>query len=96
VEETGIPGENHWPVTSHWQTLAQNIASSTQYDTLPIDSPFGSLMFVVLLETIVCLSLPSKPHLMILGLETSVKNSHLQITDIKFIQTGIAQMNMII
>jgi hypothetical protein len=18
VEETGVPGENHWPVTSHW------------------------------------------------------------------------------
>ena len=21
VEETGVPRENHWPVTSHWQTL---------------------------------------------------------------------------
>jgi hypothetical protein len=20
VEETGVPGENHWPVASHWQT----------------------------------------------------------------------------
>jgi len=19
VEETGVPGENHWPVVSHWQ-----------------------------------------------------------------------------
>jgi hypothetical protein len=51
-----------------------------------MDSPFGWLMFVALVETIVCLSLPSKSHLMILGLEKSVKNSHLQITDIKFIQ----------
>jgi hypothetical protein len=22
VEETGVPGENHWPVASHWQTLS--------------------------------------------------------------------------
>ena len=22
VEETGVPRENHWPVTNHWQTLA--------------------------------------------------------------------------
>jgi hypothetical protein len=25
VEETGGPGENHRPVTSHWQTLSHNI-----------------------------------------------------------------------
>ena len=29
VEETGGPGENHWPVVSHWQTLSHNIISST-------------------------------------------------------------------
>jgi hypothetical protein len=29
VEETGVPGENHWPVTSHWQTLSHNVVSST-------------------------------------------------------------------
>ena len=29
VEETRIPGENHWPVTSHWQTLSHNVVSST-------------------------------------------------------------------
>jgi len=23
VEETGVPGENHRPVASHWQTLSQ-------------------------------------------------------------------------
>jgi len=26
IEETG---ENHWPATSHWQTLSHNVASST-------------------------------------------------------------------
>jgi hypothetical protein len=27
--ETGISGENHRPVASHWQTLAHNVVSST-------------------------------------------------------------------
>jgi hypothetical protein len=25
VEETGGPGENHWHVASHWQTLSHNV-----------------------------------------------------------------------
>ena len=29
VEETGIPGEIHRPVTSHWPTLSHNVVSST-------------------------------------------------------------------
>jgi hypothetical protein len=29
VEETGVPGENHWPASSHWQTLSHNVVSST-------------------------------------------------------------------
>jgi hypothetical protein len=29
VEETGVPGENHQPVASHWQTLSHNVVSST-------------------------------------------------------------------
>jgi hypothetical protein len=29
VEETGEPRENHWPVTSHWQTLSHDVVSST-------------------------------------------------------------------
>jgi hypothetical protein len=29
VEETGVPRENHQPVVSHWQTLSQNVVSST-------------------------------------------------------------------
>ena len=28
VEETGVPGENPRPVTSHWQTLSHNVVSS--------------------------------------------------------------------
>jgi hypothetical protein len=29
VEETGVPGENHWPVTSHRQTVSHNLVSNT-------------------------------------------------------------------
>ena len=29
VEETGVPGENHRPVASHWQTLLHNVVLST-------------------------------------------------------------------
>ena len=29
VEETGVPEENHRPVTSHWQTLSHDVVSST-------------------------------------------------------------------
>jgi hypothetical protein len=28
VEETGVPGENYWPVTSRWQTLSHSVVSS--------------------------------------------------------------------
>ena len=27
VGETGVPGENHWPVGSHWQTFSHNVVS---------------------------------------------------------------------
>ena len=30
VEETGVPGENHQPLASHWQTLSHSVVSSTQ------------------------------------------------------------------
>jgi hypothetical protein len=29
VEETRVPGKNHRPVASHWQTLSHNVVSST-------------------------------------------------------------------
>jgi hypothetical protein len=28
VEKTGVPGENHRPVASHWQTSSHNVVSS--------------------------------------------------------------------
>ena len=29
VEETGVPGENHRPLASYWQTLSHTVVSST-------------------------------------------------------------------
>jgi hypothetical protein len=29
VGKTGVPGENHRPIASHWQTLSHNVVSST-------------------------------------------------------------------
>ena len=29
VKETGVPGENHRPAASHWQTFSHNVVSST-------------------------------------------------------------------
>ena len=31
AEETGAPGEYHWPIPSHWQTLSHNVVSSTPH-----------------------------------------------------------------
>jgi hypothetical protein len=31
VKETGVPGENHQSVASHWQTLSHNVVSSTPH-----------------------------------------------------------------
>jgi hypothetical protein len=28
MEETGVPGENHQPVTSHWKAWLHNVVSS--------------------------------------------------------------------
>jgi hypothetical protein len=33
VEATGVFGENHWPVASHWQTLSHNVVSSIPHLT---------------------------------------------------------------
>ena len=29
MEETGVPGENHQPVASRWQTLTHKVVSTT-------------------------------------------------------------------
>jgi hypothetical protein len=35
VEETGVPRENHRPVTSHWQTLSQTFHYRTALHNVP-------------------------------------------------------------
>jgi hypothetical protein len=30
--DTGLPGENHRPVTGHWQTLSHNVVPSTPHN----------------------------------------------------------------
>jgi hypothetical protein len=31
MEENGVPEENHWPATSHQQSLSHNVVSSTPH-----------------------------------------------------------------
>jgi hypothetical protein len=38
VEETGVPGENYRPSSSHGQTLSQNIVSSTPQDAMLLEN----------------------------------------------------------
>jgi hypothetical protein len=38
VEETGVPGENHWPATSQWQHLSHNVVSSSPRHELDSNS----------------------------------------------------------
>jgi hypothetical protein len=37
VKETGVPGENHWLVASHWQTLSHNVVSSVHLAWVEFD-----------------------------------------------------------
>jgi hypothetical protein len=46
VEETGVPRENHQPVTSHWQT-SHNVVSSTPHHEQDSISPNPSLLILV-------------------------------------------------
>jgi hypothetical protein len=31
-EETGVPGGNHQPVASHWETLSNNVSSTPRHE----------------------------------------------------------------
>jgi hypothetical protein len=42
VEETWVPGENHWPASSHWQTLSHDVVSRTP----PLNGLFVCLMML--------------------------------------------------
>ena len=49
VEETWVPGENHRPVASHWQTLSHNVVSNTPHlsgiQTCELDSRWDTQIF---------------------------------------------------
>jgi hypothetical protein len=49
MDETGVPGENHRPVASHWQTLSNNVVSSTPTDLHDITE----ILLKVALNTII-------------------------------------------
>jgi hypothetical protein len=40
VEETGVPGENHRTIASHWQTLSHNVVSSASSQEWDSNSQF--------------------------------------------------------
>jgi len=38
MKETGVPGENHRPVASHWQTLSHNVVwSATRHELTTLE-----------------------------------------------------------
>jgi len=39
IEEIGVPGENHLPVSSYWQTLSPNVVWSTPRHERGSNSP---------------------------------------------------------
>ena len=50
MEETGIPGENHRPAATHWQTLS--IVSTCMYgDKYSLNSEFCGLIIISMKST---------------------------------------------
>jgi hypothetical protein len=47
VEETGVPGENYRPATSHMQTLSYNVVSSTPHQERGSNSQLYLIVVVV-------------------------------------------------
>jgi hypothetical protein len=52
VEEIGVPGEKHWPVICHWQTLSHYVVSSTPRHERGSNSAY-SAMFEILVTWII-------------------------------------------
>ena len=47
MDETWIPGENHWPVASHWQTLSHNVVSSTGLGIMVFNATFNNISVIL-------------------------------------------------
>jgi len=59
VEETGVPGENHRPAASDWQTLSYNVVSSTpRLSGVQTHYVSGPLALVIINQT----TIRSWPH----------------------------------
>ena len=55
VEETGVRGENHWPVARHWQTLSHNVVSNTPRHDRGSWSGFELTMLVLIDTNCTCI-----------------------------------------
>jgi hypothetical protein len=65
VEETGVSGENHRPVGSHWQTLSHNVLSNTPRHDRDLNWQLQwwyALIAQVVVNPITIRSLPRKTH----------------------------------
>ena len=82
VEETGVPGENHPPAASHWQTLSHNAVSS-------IPAWAGFKLTTLLVTGADCIS-SKKPNYHIITTTTAPgKKIYNSIIKITFISTKI-------
>jgi len=67
VEETGVPGENHQPAVSHWQTLPHNVASNTPHHERNFNSQllwwYALLLTYVVVNPSIIRSKPWQPLL---------------------------------
>ena len=60
VQETGVPGENHRPVVSQWQTLSHNgvlMSSTARHELTTINMQFDILKNTELDILISCVSM---------------------------------------
>ena len=75
--ETGVPGENHRPDASHWQTLSHNVVSSCFNARSPTGSYFVTFGHIILTSSYCPCSLTrrvlrrnSKSHFIVTGNRT--------------------------
>ena len=95
VEETKVPGENHWPVASHWQISSHNVVSSTPHHKFSLYSQHFKWEFLKTLNAflLLCSILSTKmgpgwPNFVFgdqnFNLVVSVTTSIIEVGDQKF------------
>ena len=73
VKETGVPRENHRPVTSHWQTVSHNVVTSTPRHERDLTSP----LYIVVIGTKFTGSCKSNYHSKRTTADTLVTKYHI-------------------